>query len=55
MPLIAVNHLEGHLFANLLAQPDLKPPFIFTLVSGGHTMLVHVRDWGDYRVLGGDP
>lgn len=52
VPLIAVNHLEGHLFANLLAQPDLKPPFIFTLVSGGHTMLVHVRDWGDYRVLG---
>ena len=51
-PLICVNHLEGHLFANLLAQPDLKPPFIFTLVSGGHTMLVHVRAWGDYRVLG---
>ncbi len=52
VPLIAVNHLEGHLFANLLAQPDLKPPFIFTLVSGGHTMLVYVRDWGDYQVLG---
>ena len=52
VPLIAVNHLEGHLFANLLAEPTLKPPFIFTLVSGGHTMLVHVRDWGDYRVLG---
>ena len=51
-PLICVNHLEGHLYANLLAQPNLKPPFIFTLVSGGHTMLVHVRDWGDYRVLG---
>lgn len=52
VPLIAVNHLEGHLFANLLAQPDLTPPFIFTLVSGGHTMLVHVRDWSDYQVLG---
>lgn len=51
-PLVAVNHLEGHLYANLLAQPDLKPPFIFTLVSGGHTMLVHVRAWGDYQVLG---
>lgn len=51
-PLICVNHLEGHLFANLLTDPDLEPPFIFTLVSGGHTMLVHVRDWGDYRVLG---
>lgn len=51
-PLICVNHLEGHLFANLLAQPNLKPPFIFTLVSGGHTMLVHVKAWGDYEVLG---
>jgi len=51
-PLVCVNHLEGHLFANLLAQPDLKPPFIFTLVSGGHTMLVHVKAWGDYEVLG---
>ena len=51
-PLICVNHLEGHLYANLLAQPDLQPPFIFTLVSGGHTMLVHVKAWGDYEVLG---
>lgn len=51
-PLIAVNHLEGHLYANLLTTPDLEPPFIFTLVSGGHTMLVHVRAWGDYEVLG---
>ena len=51
-PLICVNHLEGHLYANLLTQPDLKPPFIFTLVSGGHTMLVHVKAWGDYEVLG---
>ncbi len=51
-PLICVNHLEGHLYANLLAQPDLRPPFIFTLVSGGHTMLVHVKAWGDYEVLG---
>ena len=51
-PLITVNHLEGHLYANLLANPKLKPPFIFTLVSGGHTMLVHVRAWGDYQVLG---
>ena len=51
-PLICVNHLEGHLYANLLTTPDLEPPFIFTLVSGGHTMLVHVRAWGDYEVLG---
>ena len=52
LKLITVNHLEGHLYANLLECPDLKPPFIFTLVSGGHTMLVHVKDWGDYEVLG---
>ena len=51
-PLVCVNHLEGHLYANKLTTPDLEPPFIFTLVSGGHTMLVHVRAWGDYEVLG---
>ena len=51
-PLICVNHLKGHLYANKLTTPDLEPPFIFTLVSGGHTMLVHVRAWGDYEVLG---
>ncbi len=51
-PLICVKHLEGHLFANKLTTPDLEPPFIFTIVSGGHTMLVHVRAWGDYEVLG---
>lgn len=52
LPLVCVNHLEGHLFANLLETPDLKPPFVASLLSGGHTMLVHVRDWGDYEVLG---
>lgn len=52
LPLIGANHLEGHLFANLFETPDLKPPFVASLVSGGHTMLVHVRDWGDYEVLG---
>ena len=52
LPLIGVDHLEGHLFANLFETPDLKPPFVASLVSGGHTMLVHVRDWGDYEVLG---
>lgn len=52
LPLIAVNHLEGHLFANLFETPDLEPPFVASLVSGGHTMLVNVRGWGDYQVLG---
>ncbi len=52
LPLIAVNHLEGHLYANRLIDPDIKPPLVALLVSGGNTMLVHVRDWGDYRILG---
>lgn len=51
-PLVCVNHLEGHLYANLLETPDLRPPFVASLLSGGHTMLVLVRDWGDYQVLG---
>lgn len=50
--LIAVQHLEGHLMANLFDTPDLRPPFVASLVSGGNTMLVHVRAWGDYQVLG---
>ena len=52
LPLIAVHHLEGHLMANLFETPDLQPPFVASLVSGGNTMLVHVRVWGDYEVLG---
>ncbi len=52
LDLVAVNHLEGHLFANLIANPDLEPPFVASLVSGGHTMLVLVSDWGSYEVLG---
>ena len=52
LPLIAVHHLEGHLLANLFETPDLKPPFVASLVSGGNTMLVYVRGWGDYQILG---
>ena len=52
LPLIAVHHLEGHLMANLFQTPDLEPPFVASLVSGGNTMLVHVRAWGDYEVMG---
>ena len=51
-PLIGVNHLEGHLFAPTLEDSDLKPPFIGLLVSGGHTMLLDVPAWGEYRLLG---
>ena len=52
LPFIGVNHLEGHLYANLFTDPDLEPPFVALLVSGGHTMLVHVRAWGDYETIG---
>lgn len=52
LPLVAVHHLEGHLMANLFETPDLRPPFVASLVSGGNTMLVHVRAWGDYEILG---
>ncbi|MCE5203047.1 MAG: tRNA (adenosine(37)-N6)-threonylcarbamoyltransferase complex transferase subunit TsaD [Coriobacteriales bacterium] len=53
LPLIGVNHLEGHLYAARLSDPGLEPPLVALLVSGGHTMLVHVPEWGRYRVLGG--
>jgi N6-L-threonylcarbamoyladenine synthase len=52
LPLIGINHLEGHLFAPSLEDPDLQPPFIALLVSGGHTMLLDVPAWGSYRLLG---
>jgi N6-L-threonylcarbamoyladenine synthase len=53
VPFVGVNHLEGHLYACLLERPDLPLPAIVLLVSGGHTMLVHVRAMGDYSILGG--
>ena len=52
LPLIPVHHLEGHLLANLFETPDLEPPFVASLVSGGNTMLVLVRAWGSYEILG---
>jgi len=51
-PLIAVNHIEGHVSANYLTHPDLKPPFLCLVVSGGHSHLVRVNDYGDYTLLG---
>jgi N6-L-threonylcarbamoyladenine synthase len=50
--LIGVHHLEGHLFAPTLEHPDLTPPFVALIVSGGHTLLLDVPAWGRYRVLG---
>lgn len=51
VPFIGVNHLEGHLYANKLAE-SFAPPAVVSLVSGGNTMLVYMRDWGSYEVLG---
>jgi N6-L-threonylcarbamoyladenine synthase len=52
VPLLGVNHLEGHIFANYLAADGATPPFICLIVSGGHTMIVKVKGWCDYDVLG---
>ncbi|HEV7863177.1 MAG TPA: tRNA (adenosine(37)-N6)-threonylcarbamoyltransferase complex transferase subunit TsaD, partial [Acidimicrobiia bacterium] len=52
IPYIGVNHLEGHLYAAFLEEPDLEPPLAFLLVSGGHTMVVTMEGHGRYRVLG---
>ena len=52
LPFIGVNHLEGHLYANKIGAPDFEPPAVVSLVSGGNTMLVHMKDWGDYETLG---
>jgi len=51
-PLVGVNHLEGHIFAAVLDDPAVAPPIIALVVSGGHTSLVHVPEWGVYRTLG---
>lgn len=52
IPLIGVHHLEGHIYANYLVNPNLSFPFICLVVSGGHTDLILVRDHGDYAILG---
>jgi N6-L-threonylcarbamoyladenine synthase len=52
VPIVPVHHLEAHIVANLLDHPDLELPALALLVSGGHTLLVHVPEWRRYRVLG---
>ena len=52
VPYIGVNHLEAHLYAGLLEKPDLEMPLVVLLVSGGHTMLIEMRNHGEYRLLG---
>lgn len=51
-PFLGVHHLEGHIYASYLAQPELQPPFLCLLVSGGHTSSIHVQDYGKYELLG---
>ena len=51
-PLIGVHHIEGHIAANYLQYPELEPPFLCLVVSGGHSHLVHVRDYTDFEILG---
>lgn len=51
-PLIGVHHIEGHISANYIANPDLEPPFLCLVASGGHSHLVAVRDYGKYEILG---
>ena len=52
VPLIAVNHLEGHIFANFLSHTELEPPFLSLIVSGGHTALIKMNDYNDFEMLG---
>lgn len=51
-PLIAVNHLEGHLYANLLTHPGAQPPYVCLIVSGGHTEILYVPEYGEYALMG---
>ena len=51
-PLIPVHHIRGHIAANYLAYPELEPPFLCLVVSGGHTMIIEVKDYTDMNILG---
>ena len=52
LPLIPVNHIEGHVSANYVAHPDLEPPFVCLVASGGHSHIVSVDHYGQYRLIG---
>ena len=52
IPLIGVNHLEGHLAAAYITHKDLEPPFIGLIISGGHTHLVNVKGYNEYEIIG---
>jgi N6-L-threonylcarbamoyladenine synthase len=52
IPLVGVNHIEGHIYANVLERPQIKLPLVCLTVSGGHTDLLFMEKWGEYRILG---
>ena len=52
LPLVGVHHIEGHVCANFIAHPDLEPPFLCLIVSGGHTHLVMMEDYGEFSIIG---
>ena len=52
IPLIGVNHIEGHIAANYITHKELKPPFLCLMMSGGNTQIVHVKDYCAFEVLG---
>lgn len=52
IPLVGVNHIEGHIYANFIEHKELQPPFVSLVVSGGHTFIVYVKDYGKYEVIG---
>lgn len=52
IPLVGVHHIEGHISANYIEHKELEPPFVSLVVSGGHTHLVSVKDYGEYEILG---
>ena len=52
IPYVGINHLEGHVFSTILTTPEIEPPFISMIVSGGHTDIVYVRQFGDYETVG---
>jgi N6-L-threonylcarbamoyladenine synthase len=51
-PLVGVNHIEGHISANFIEHKELEPPFVCLVVSGGHTFIVHMEDYGKFEVIG---
>lgn len=51
-PLVGVNHIEGHIAANYITHPELKPPFLCLIISGGHTHLVKINDYTNFEILG---